>query len=204
MARFELRTLLDQITFLEQQVAAVEQQIEALLATIEQHVTDIKGISSVMAASLIAEIGDVQRFRRFESLVAYSGIDPSVFASGEFKASETHMSKRGSPHLRRALWLSAITASQSNPDLAEYLQRRLDEGKPWGTVDGRGCAQAAQPHLRHLEAQPSVRGPLTAMRHPSGAKPHQTNNPHLYALDIPIAGLPAATPRLMGLRQQRT
>src|SRR5262249_56243722 len=97
--------------FVEQEVAGVEQQIEALLATIEQHVTDIKGISPVMAASLIAEIGDVQRFRRFESLVAYTGIDPSVVASGEFKATETHMSKRGSPHLRRALWLSAVTGS---------------------------------------------------------------------------------------------
>jgi transposase len=136
VAGFELRALLDQITFVEQQVAAVEQQIETLLATVEQHVTDIKGISPVMAASLIAEIGDVHRFRRFESLVAYTGIDPSVFASGEFKATETHMSKRGSPHLRRALWLSAMTASQSNPDLAEYLQRRLEEGKPWGTAMG--------------------------------------------------------------------
>ena len=136
VASFELRALLDQITFLEQQVSAVEQQIEVRLAAIEQHVTDIKGISPVLAASLIAEIGDVQRFQRFESLVAYSGIDPSVFASGEYQASETHMSKRGSPHLRRALWLAAITASQSNPDLAEYLRRRLDEGKPWGTVIG--------------------------------------------------------------------
>jgi transposase len=136
VASFELRTLLDQITFLEQQVATVEQQIAALLASIEQHVTDIKGISPVMAASLIAEIGDVHRFRRLESLVAYTGIDPSVVASGEFKATETHMSKRGSPHLRRALWLAAITASQSNSDLADYLRRRLDEGKPWGTAMG--------------------------------------------------------------------
>ena len=136
VAHFEVQALLDQIAFLEQQVAAVEQHIVALLAGIEQHVTDIKGISPVMAASLIAEIGDVHRFERFESLVAYSGIDPSVFASGEFNATETHMSKRGSPHLRRALWLAASTASQSNPDLAEYVRRRLAEGKPWGTVMG--------------------------------------------------------------------
>jgi len=136
VASFELRALLEQIAFLEHQVAAVEQQIEAHLGQIEQHITDIKGISPVMAASLLAEIGEVHRFQRFESLVAYSGIDPSVFASGEFKATETHMSKRGSPHLRRALWLAAINASQSNPDLAEYLQRRLEEGKPWGTAIG--------------------------------------------------------------------
>jgi transposase len=136
VASFELRALLEQIAFVEQQVAAVEQQIERLLSTLEQHLTDIKGIGPVLAASLIAEIGDVHRFRRFESLVAYSGIDPSVFASGEFSATETHMSKRGSPHLRRALWLAAVSASTCNPDLAAYLQRRLEQGKPWGTAMG--------------------------------------------------------------------
>ena len=75
VAGFELRALLDQITFLEQQVAATEQQIEALLATLEQHVTDIKGIGPVLAASLVAEIGDIHRFPRLKSLVAYAGID---------------------------------------------------------------------------------------------------------------------------------
>ena len=136
VAGFELRALLDQIAFLEQQVAATEQQIETLLASCEQHVTDIKGIGPVLAASLLAEIGDITRFARLESLVAYAGIDPSVCSSGEFTATETHMSKRGSPHLRRALWLAAVSASRSNPDLATYLQRRLDQGKPWGTAMG--------------------------------------------------------------------
>ena len=136
VASFELRALLDHIVFLEQQVAACEQQIEPLLATLEQHVTEIPGIGHVLAASLMAEIGDVSRFARFESLVAYTGIDPTVFSSGEFTATETHMSKRGSPYLRRALWLAAISASQSNPDLADYLQRRLEQGKPWGTAMG--------------------------------------------------------------------
>ena len=46
------------------------------------------------------------------------------------------MSKRGSPYLRRALWLAAVSASRSNPDLATYLQHRLDQGKPWGTAMG--------------------------------------------------------------------
>ena len=136
VAGFELRALLDQIAFLEQQVADVEREVAALLGTLEQHVTEIKGIGPVLAASLIAEIGDIHRFARLESLVAYAGIDPAVFASGEFNATETHMSKRGSPHLRRALWLAAIAASRSNPDLAAYLQHRLEQGKPWGTAMG--------------------------------------------------------------------
>ena len=88
------------------------------------------------ASSLVAEIGDINRFPRFESLVAYTGIDPTVFSSGEFTATETHMSKRGSPYLRRALWLAAVAASSSNPDLAAHLQHRLDQGKPWGTAMG--------------------------------------------------------------------
>ena len=182
VASFELRALLDQISFLEQQVAAVEQHIETLLASIEQHVTDIKGISPVMAASLIAEIGDVQRFRRFESLVAYTGIDPSVCASGEFKATETHMSKRGSPHVRRALWLSAITASQSNPESGRVSAASARRGQAVGHGDGRCGSQAAQPHLRRSEAEPPLRGPVSPMRHTHAAKPHPTGLPLLFRL----------------------
>lgn len=136
VASFELRALLDQIAFLEQQVAAVEREIETLVGTFEQHLTDIKGIGPVLAASLLAEIGNIRRFARLESLVAYAGIDPVVFASGEFSATQTRMSKRGSPHLRRALWLAAVSASRSNPDLAAYLHHRLDQGKPWGAAMG--------------------------------------------------------------------
>jgi transposase len=62
VAGFELRALLDQIAFLEQQVAATEEQIETLSAACEQHVTDIKGIGPVLAASLVAEIGDITAF----------------------------------------------------------------------------------------------------------------------------------------------
>jgi len=136
VARFELAALLQQITFLEKQVAAVERQAETLMTTTEQHLTDIKGISAVLAASLLAEIGDVSRFSRLESLVAYAGIDPTVFSSGEFTASQCHMSKRGSPYLRRALWLAAVSASQWNPDLQAYLHRRLEEGKPYRVIMG--------------------------------------------------------------------
>jgi transposase len=136
VAGFELGVLLDEISFLEGQVAGVEREIGALMATIDQHLTDIKGINAVLAASLLAEIGDIRRFPRLESLVAYAGIDPSVFSSGEFTAKQAHMSKRGSPHLRRALWLAAVSASRWNPDLEAYLQRRLREGKPWSVAMG--------------------------------------------------------------------
>ncbi len=90
---------------------------------IKQHLTDIKGIGPVLAATILAEIGDINRFSRLEGLVAYSGIDPSVFESGEFVGKRQHMSKRGSPYLRRAPWLAPHSARLWNKDLDEYFHR---------------------------------------------------------------------------------
>jgi transposase len=63
--------------------------------------------------------------------VAYAGIDPSVFESGAFTGTRQHISKRGSPYLRRALYLATHTAHQHNPDLADYLRRKRREGKSY-------------------------------------------------------------------------
>jgi hypothetical protein len=116
VAGFELRGLLDQIAFLEQQVAATEREIEALLATVEQHLTDSTGLSAVLAASLLAEIGDIGRFPRRERLVADAGLDPTVFSSGEFSASRPPCPSAARP-LCAALsgWRPARPAAGTRP-----------------------------------------------------------------------------------------
>lgn len=134
VAALELRCLLDQIEFLEKQIAQVEAAIEELMATQEQYLTTIKGIGAVLAATILAEIGDIGRFSRLESLVAYAGIDPAVYSSGEFTGTQAKLSKRGSPYLRRALWLAATSARRFNPDLHEYFERKTRSGKPYGVV----------------------------------------------------------------------
>lgn len=131
VALVKLRSLLAQIEFLESQVIDVEKAIEKAMEGIEEHLTDIKGIGPVLAATILAEIGDINRFSRLEGLVAYSGIDPSVFESGEFVGKRQHMSKKGSPYLRRALWLAAHSARLWNKDLDEYFHRKISEGKPY-------------------------------------------------------------------------
>jgi hypothetical protein len=87
----------------------------------------------------LAEIGDVQRFSSIEKLVAYAGIDASVYQSGEFEAKRMHMSKRGSPYLRYALWQAAHGAIQHDPELQAYYQRKRAEGKHHGTALGAVC-----------------------------------------------------------------
>jgi transposase len=139
-ARVELGCLLAQIEFLETQVTDVDQALEQLLSQLPtQYLTTIPGIGPVTAAAIIGEIGDVHRFPSAENLVAYAGIDPSVYASGEFQGSRPHMSKRGSPYLRRALWLAATAARLHDPEMRAYYDKRRAEGKPYGTVMGALC-----------------------------------------------------------------
>jgi len=138
-ARLELRCLLNQIEFVETQIADVDTALETLLQQTEQHLTTIPGIGSTSAAALLGEIGQVERFPSLEKLVAYAGIDPTVYQTGQFEAQEAHMSKRGSPYLRHALWLAASGARQHDPQLKAYYERRRTEGKAHGAIMGAIC-----------------------------------------------------------------
>ena len=70
----------------------------------------IPGVGKLTAATIIGEIGDVSRFPTVKQLGAFSGLDPSVYQSGRFTASNNKISKRGSPHLRRALYQATQAA----------------------------------------------------------------------------------------------
>jgi len=138
-ARMEMRCLLEQIDLLETQRQLLDQTIADLMAQLPQHITSIPGVGAVTGAAIMAEIGDVQRFATIEKLVAYAGIDASVHQTGKFQAAQMHMSKRGSPHLRMALWQAASMAIRYDPDLATYYQRKRSEGKHHSTVIGAIC-----------------------------------------------------------------
>jgi transposase len=129
--RVEIRCLLAHVAFLETQVAELDGQIAPLLAQAPggAYVTTIKGVGPTMAATILAEIGDVDRFDAPEKLVAFAGLDPSVHQSGQFHAEQMTLSKRGSPYLRRAVWLAAHSAHKWNPDLQEVDERKLKQGK---------------------------------------------------------------------------
>ena len=54
-------------------------------------------------AIILSEIGDITRFSSATKLLAFAGLDPSVRQSGNFNATNTKISKRGSKHLRFAI-----------------------------------------------------------------------------------------------------
>ena len=99
------------------------------MESLDSPITTIPGIGPVYGASILAEIGDIHRFPTGKQLVSYAGLDASVHDSGELKGTETHISKRGSAFLRRAIWGAAFIASHSDPELAAYYQRLRARGK---------------------------------------------------------------------------
>lgn len=137
--RVEMRCLLAQIELLEEQQEEVNKAQEALMQAIPQYITTIPGIALPTGAAILAEIGDVSRFESEEKLVAYAGIDATVHQSGQFNAGKMHMSKRGSPYLRLALWQAASMAIRHNEELKEYYQKKRKEGKAHGTALGAVC-----------------------------------------------------------------
>jgi len=133
----QLRLLLAQVEFIEEQIAEIEEAIEQVMEELRacqdqpyRHVIEtVPGIGPVLAAAIIGEIGDIERFPNARKLVAYAGIDATTRQSGQFEGTRNRMSKRGSPYLRHALWLAAVSARRFNPQLREYFQEKLAEGK---------------------------------------------------------------------------
>lgn len=138
-AQLEVACLVSQIEFLQAQVEQIDAALAALLTQVPQHLTTLPGLGPVTAATILGEIGDITRFATLEKLVAYAGIDATVHQSGQFNATQMHMSKRGSPYLRRALWLAAFVASQHDAELQTYYERKRAEGKHHNTVVGAIC-----------------------------------------------------------------
>lgn len=89
----------------------------------------IPGIGTTLSATIAAEIGDVGRFSSGKALVAYAGLDPRVKQSGATLSRNTRLTKRGSPYLRRALFLAAMIGERSDLELKVYYEKKRAEGK---------------------------------------------------------------------------
>ena len=127
---FEIKQLIEQIEFMENQLSEIDAEMAKLLAESEYSViTTISGVGPTLGSIIVSEIGDIERFETSSKLVAYAGLDASVKQSGEFNSSHNKISKRGSPYLRRALWMAAFMSLQCDPALYDYYSRLRARGK---------------------------------------------------------------------------
>ena len=133
---FQLKQLIDRMNFLDKQIEALDIEIIKYYEQFDCYLHTIPGIGIIGAATILAEIGDISRFKNSSALVAFAGIDPTVRQSGEFNSTHNHMSKRGSPYLRHAIFLAATTCSFHNSPLNAYYKKKRDQGKHHLTATG--------------------------------------------------------------------
>ena len=129
-ASFQLRTMVSQVRFLNETTAKVEREVASPLEKVEPNITTIPGISTTTGAQIVAEIGDVRRFRNAASIVKYAGLNSGVDESGKFSAQGVPITKHGSPYPRRSLWLAANRARQYDDRLKAFYDKKRREGKP--------------------------------------------------------------------------
>lgn len=115
-------------TVLPDQVKEFDKFLKKLMKNHELIYT-IPGISVTLGSAILGEIGDVKRFGTPQQLQAFAGMDPSVTQSGNFQGTQGKISKRGSPYLRRAVYLAANAARRFDPVFKEFYDRMIARGK---------------------------------------------------------------------------
>ena len=110
-------------------------QMQAFAKTLPEYsiIRDMSCIGEVLSARIIAEIGDITKYKNKHSLIAYAGIDAPPYQSGKFNATERHVSKRGNAYLRKIgyeIMQSLIMHKPDGDPVFDYITRKRAEGKP--------------------------------------------------------------------------
>ncbi len=110
-------------------------QMQAFAKTLPEYsiIRDMSCIGEVLSARIIAEIGDITRYKNKHSLIAYAGIDAPPYQSGKFNATERHISKRGNAYLRKIgyeIMQSLIMHKPDGDPVFDYITKKRAEGKP--------------------------------------------------------------------------
>ena len=97
-----------------------------------KEVNKMPGVGKKLTSRIIAEIGDVRRFKNAGSIIAYAGLDAPPYQSGKFEATNRHISKRGNKHLRKTgyeVMKSIKSRCKSDNVLKAYIIKKENEGK---------------------------------------------------------------------------
>ena len=130
----ELKHTIKLIGELDSEIHEIESEIKKIMDEISSPILTIPGISYRMGAMILAEVGDFSRFASPDKLLAYAGISPSTYQSGQLESSYSHMEKRGSKYLRYALINAAKYVCLWDPTFEAYLAKKRAEGKHYNVA----------------------------------------------------------------------
>lgn len=126
---FELQQTIRLIQSVQSEIDALDKQIKIIVKELDTPLLTIPGIGYTLAAIMLAEIGDIERFSTPAKLLAFAGMEPSTYQSGNYNASKTPMVKRGSTYLRWAVMQAARLVSMRDTTFATYMAKKRLEGK---------------------------------------------------------------------------
>jgi transposase len=135
----ELKHTIHLIEVLSDEINEIETAINSIMDTLESPITTIPGIKNRMGAMILAEVGDFSRFENADQILAYAGLSPSTYQSGQLTSSYSHMEKRGSRYLRYALFNATIYVCAWNPIFNAYLAKKRAEGKHYYVAVSHAC-----------------------------------------------------------------
>ena len=125
----ELKHTIRCIWELDAEIEEIEKEITSLMDEIHSPITTIPGMGVRMGAMILAEIGDFSSFDSADKILAYAGMSPSTYQSGQLNNCHSHMEKRGSKYLRYALFNATRYVCLWEPSFAAYLAKKQAEGK---------------------------------------------------------------------------
>ena len=130
----ELKHTIKLIQELTSEIDEIETEIKSIMDEINSPILTIPGISYSMGAMILAEIGDFNRFDSPDKILAYAGLSPSTYQSGQLDSSYSHMEKRGSRYLRYALFNAAKYVCIWDSTFSTYLAKKRAEGKHYNVA----------------------------------------------------------------------
>ncbi len=151
----ELQHTIRLIRELDAEIDEIESAIQAIMDELQSPITTIPGIGFRMGAMILAEVGDFTRFDSPDKLLAYAGMSPSTYQSGQLINCYPHMEKRGSRYLRYALYNAAKYVCLWDPAFAAYLAKKRAEGKHYNVA----LSHAAKKLVRLIFALEKSRQP---------------------------------------------
>jgi len=124
-----IRLLLEQIEMFGPVREKLDAEIRRLATQLPQYLFTLPGASDLTIVSLYGEIGPIEVFAKPSQLVAFAGLDPKVFQTGQYDAPRRQVSKRGSPYLRKTIWMMAHQAVCREGDLRDFWRRKRRQNK---------------------------------------------------------------------------
>ena len=132
----ELKHTIHLIEVMTDEIDEIEASIKSIMDTCNSPIMTIPGISYRMGAMILAEIGDFNRFSNADQILAFAGLSPSTYQSGQLDSSYSHMEKRGSRYLRYALFNATKFVCKWDESFGAYLSKKISEGKHYNVAVG--------------------------------------------------------------------